>query len=505
MLLIHPPQAKPGEPPAGVAMLAASLEQEKIRCTVVDLNIEMLYAVLQNPELRNDTWSQRAYKNRFRNIDTIRNCDNYNKPDRYNRAVSDINRLLENTGNTYGINLTLTNYSDPHLSPQKTEDLITAANQHYQNIYFSYFKKRLDDLLHNTETEHIGFSLNYLSQALCTFAMIGYLKKTYPEKKIIVGGGLVTTWFQLPGWDNPFGELIDHLVCGPGEQTLKSILGCSPGPSSASGDYSDLSKNNYLAPGFILPYSASTGCFWRKCLFCPETSEENPYHPHEINQVRKEVASLCSRYDVYMVHFLDNAISPALLKSLADHPLNVPWYGFARFSDQLTDPDFCRRLKASGCAMLKLGLESGNQGVLDTMGKGIYLDQAAKALKAISDAGILTYVYLLFGTPAESYHEAKDTLRYVVNHHESIHFLNLAIFNLPVGSPEVNDVKIKDLYEGDLSIYYDFYHPKGWERREVRRFLDTEFKKTPEIRRILQNDPPHFTSNHAPFFTHPLF
>ena len=504
MLLIHPPQAKPGEPPAGIAMLAASLRQENTPCTVIDLNIELLYALLQNPITKDDTWSKRAYKNRFRNLDTIKQPQSYNNPDRYNRAVSDINRILENTGKHYGLNLTLTNYSDPQLSPQKSSDLFSAAEHYEQNLYFPYFKKRFDQLLIHSETGYVGFSLNYLSQALCTFSMIGYLKKNFPGLKIVVGGGLVTTWFQLPGWDNPFADLIDHLICGPGEQKLKHILGCPSTGSSSLADYSDLSSNSYLAPGFILPYSASTGCFWRKCLFCPETSEENPYRPHGVDQVREEVESLCSSYNVQLIHFLDNAISPALLKSLADTPLTTPWYGFARFSDQLADPEFCRRLKDSGCVMLKLGLESGNQEVLNAMGKGIHLHQAAKALRALSGAGILTYVYLLFGTPAESYREAQDTLNFVVNHHESIHFLNLAIFNLPVGSPEVNDVELKDLYEGDLSIYYDFYHPKGWERKEVRKFLDTEFKKTPEIRRILQNDPPHFTSNHAPFFTHPL-
>jgi hypothetical protein len=35
----------------------------------------------------------------------------------------------------------------------------------------------------------------------------------------------------------------------------------------------------------------------------------------------------------------------------------------------------------------------------------------------------------------------------------------------------------------------------------VRGFLEKTFKKHPEIRPVIQNDPPVFTSNHAPFFT----
>jgi hypothetical protein len=35
----------------------------------------------------------------------------------------------------------------------------------------------------------------------------------------------------------------------------------------------------------------------------------------------------------------------------------------------------------------------------------------------------------------------------------------------------------------------------------VRGFLEKTFKKHPEIRPVIRNDPPVFTSNHAAFFT----
>ncbi|MDY0042821.1 MAG: radical SAM protein, partial [Desulforhabdus sp.] len=56
------------------------------------------------------------------------------------------------------------------------------------------------------------------------------------------------------------------------------------------------------------------------------------------------------------------------------------------------------------------------------------------------------------------------------------------------------------MYEGDLSLYTGFIHPKGWHRALVRQFFDREFKRHPVIASILREDPPLFTSNHAPFF-----
>jgi hypothetical protein len=185
---------------------------------------------------------------------------------------------------------------------------------------------------------------------------------------------------------------------------------------------------------------------------------------------------------------------------LIDHPLGVPWYGFARITDHLADLDFCLALKKSGCGMLQVGLESGDQGVLEQLQKGIDLKVASQALTNLKKAGIDTYVYLLFGTPAETESEARQTLEFTVRHSGQIGFLNLALFNLPSGGPEAQKLQTQKFYEGDLSLYSSFGHPRGWNRNLVRAFLEKEFKRHPAIAPIVRRAPPFFTSNHAPFF-----
>jgi hypothetical protein len=182
------------------------------------------------------------------------------------------------------------------------------------------------------------------------------------------------------------------------------------------------------------------------------------------------------------------------------NPPGIPWYGFARISKDLTDPDFCLALKSAGCAMLKLGIESGSQRVLDELEKGIDLKMAADALKTLHQAGIATYVYLLFGAPPEKEGDAFQTLDLVLRHQEWIDFLNVAIFNLPAFGPDTEKLETGDFYEGDLSLYRTFSHPSGWDRPKVRHFLDRVFKRHSAVATILRSDPPYFTSNHAPFF-----
>jgi radical SAM superfamily enzyme YgiQ (UPF0313 family) len=399
------------------------------------------------------------------------------------------------------VRLSLANYEHETLSPVRSGDLIRAAENPEHNPFYPHFKKRLTELLENESSSLIGFSLNYLSQALCAFAMIGFLKREWPEIKLILGGGLVTSWLRKAHWKNPFTGLVDHFVAGPGESYLFSLAGIrTDGNIHNRPNYDSFSFNDYFAPGPIFPYSASRGCYWNKCSFCPERTEENPYLPIPDEEVVADLDRLIDKHKPVLIHLLDNAISPSLLKAICEHPPGVPWYGFARITRHLTDPDFCRDLKRSGCVMLKLGLESGDQTVLDDLQKGIDLGKASSALKNLRKAGISTYVYLLFGTPSEGSAEAKRTLEFIVKHHDDIGFLNLAIFNMPIYGPEAQQLKTETFYEGDLSLYTGFIHPKGWSRPLIRQFLDKEFKRHPAIAPILRRDPPVFTSNHAPFF-----
>lgn len=500
MLLISPPVVKPCEPPAGIARLAGALQAAGGSCTILDCGIESVAFLLQGNFSPTDTWSRRAVRHIQENVTRLQQPELYGSPAQYQRAVADVNRVLSLAGKPYGISLQLANYQDENLSPLKSADLIQSAVDFKDSVFFPYFSRRLPEMLEQVNPAMVGFSLNYLSQALAAFAMIGFVKKHYPTLPVVLGGGLLTSWMRNSGWCFPFAGLVDHCIAGPGEDPLLELLGLGQSCPTGCPDYTTLATNPYLAPGFILPYAASSGCYWSKCSFCPETAEGNPYQNIPAVQVLDNITLLADRHRPALIHFLDNAVSPRLMKELVSNPPGVAWYGFARASELLADPEFCRSLRMSGCVMLKLGLESGDQNVLDAMDKGIDLDVVSRVLAALKGAGIATYVYLLFGTPSETLREARKTLDFITRHHEEVSFLNLAIFNLPVCSQEADEYTLHSFYDGDLSLYRNFEHPLGWNRNRVRHFLDREFKRHPAIAPILQRDPPVFTSNHASFF-----
>ena len=503
IILIHPPVAKPSEPPAGIAKLSSCLRANNVLHQVIDANLESIFYLTRSiarAAIPSGRWNVRACKNLEADLDALQSISTFSNQSRYSRAVLDVNHVLNMAGKPYGVNLSLSDYTDSKRSPVKSSDLIQAAETPEANAFYPYFSGRLTQALADSP-EFIGFSLNFLSQALCTMAMIGFIKKIHPRQKIILGGSLTTSWVQKTCRTDLFPGLVDKIVSGEGEEKLLTLLGITNNRGRASTDYRLLMENRYLSPGFILPYSAARGCWWRKCAFCPEKAEGNPYLPLSSACVTEELQTLTEHTKPSLIHLLDSSIAPALLKALAEKPPGKPWYGFARVTRHLTDEDFCRALKKSGCVMLKLGIESGDQDVLESLNKGIDLHEASAVLRSLKKAGIAAYCYFLFGTPPETEGRARKTLDFVSRHSDCIAFLNLAIFNLPAGSPEAQSLATQDFYEGDLSLYKSFHHPGGWQRPDVRKFLTKTFKRHPAIAPIVKRTPEFFTSNHAPFFT----
>lgn len=504
LLLLSPPAFKACEPPAALAFLAGALRRAGVVCETVDLNLEVQRHLLAEIPLQaaTSTWEKRAVKNSSHNLAALQNPRTYSAIDRCHRTLKDLSKALELSlaARTPQAKLTLGDLHREGRSPLNSADLLQAAEHPEDDPFFAFFTVRLRQLLTEQRPQWIGISINFLSQAQTAFAILGWLAAEFPQLQRVAGGGLVTTWINSRRWHSP--ELqpltaLAHFIKGPGEEPLTRLLGgAAPGSSP---DFTGIGRcsGDYLAPGFILPWAASRGCFWRRCRFCPETAEGTPFShtPPEVCLARIEAA--CTRHNPILIHFLDNALTPLMLRTISRHRL-PPWYGFVRFDGLLANPSFCRSLRRSGCVMLKLGLESGDADVLRAMRKGINLVLVERALANLKEAGIATYIYLLFGTPAEDRDAALRTRDFAARHSDKIDFLNLAIFNMPQQSPETAECVTRNFSSDDLSIYTDFLHPLGWDRTRIRRFLDTDFRRTPELGSILRRDPPFFTSNFAP-------
>lgn len=527
VLLLHPPAVKPAEPPPGAAVLLAHLRCRGFSAAALDANLAAYLYLLDPNRLepaagqQPSTAVRRALRHSDSALNLLRSPAALASFARYATAVRHLNTALGVwTGDGGMERLTLGDYDRAGLSPFAPADLERlAAGAAPPSLFSRYFEEELLPQVEALRPRLIALSVNYRHQVLPAFELAGLLRRRLPAVPVVGGGGVFTSWRTvLRRLDLRF-SCFSRIVFGPGEAPLAALAagGAPRGDYFLEGageigflpDYSFARLADYLSPVPVLPVSASRGCYWQRCLFCPEAAA--PTHPYAAlppASFPELLGKLAGRHGVRHFHFTDNALPVAVLRRLAagGAPPGLSWHGFVRFEKALLDPDLVAGLAASGCAMLQLGLESGSQTVLDRLRKGTQLTEVAAILANLQRAGIASYVYVMLGTPGENEEDAELTLRFLEAHAGAIGFLNLAIMNLPRESGLLADpaggIAESELLGEDepLGLYRSFAPAAGWGRREARRFLDRRLLASSAVRAIVQRTPPLFTSNHAFLF-----
>lgn len=517
VLLIHPPAAKAGEPPLGLAVLQAHLKARGVKVSIFDANRDGYRYLLRSQTLAAkvgpalSTRLRRALRHAESSLSLLCSAAAATNPARYATAVRYLNDALSlYGGDSGGERLTLGDYRHGELSEFSKRDLTRLAAGEQRTLFYDYFHGELLPVVEQCRPRLLALSINYRHQVLPAFELAGLLRRRFPGVPLVAGGGMISCWQSALRETGMRLPVFDHLVAGPGEQPLydllenasesdylledASILALEP-------DFAGLDPAGYFSPHPVLPVTASRGCYWARCLFCPEAA--NPTHPYKAfpgRDLPRLLRSLADRWNVRHFHLTDNAIPPSALKVLsaqADLLGDLSWYGFVRFEPSLLEGDLIERLARCGCRLLQLGLESGSQAVLDRLAKGTQLSVAAAVLQRLKQAGIATYVYVLLGTPGETAEDAGQTKGFLEAHAGHIDYLNLAIMNMPRHSALAAQA------DAGLAQPLDLYLPMdedAVERRSARRFLQGELLASPVIKAIVNRTPPLFTSNHAFFF-----
>ena len=528
VLLVHPPAMKPAEPPLGTAVLLSHLRRNGAGAEAIDANLEAYLFLLEDARLRAaagdapSTRVRRAVRNASRALSFLRSSAATESFPRYDSAVRHLNAALSVHRGPGGTErLTLGDYAHGGFSEFSPADLERIASGEEETIFSDYYRDILLPRVEAMRPRNVAISIHYRHQVLPAFELAGMLRRRLPAARILGGGGMFTSWRNSLRKAGVRFSPFHAIGFGRGEKALAEaaagVLAAGEGyfeggeEAEFLPDYRFAPLAEYLSPEPVLPVASSRGCYYRRCAFCPEAvAPVHSYRESGAASFPSLLRELSLRYGVSRFHLTDDAIPPAILRSMAERKdllRGISWHGFARFGRELLDPGFVSELAEAGCAMLQLGLESGSQALLDRMGKGTRVTDASAVLSNLSRAGISAYVYVMLGVPWETRDDAVRTLEFLSERAGRIGFLNLSILNLPrdaawEGPPEGRDPGERAISEGDepLGLYRPVPARGGWGRAQARRFLSKELLGVPAIRAIAGRTPHWFTSSHAVFF-----
>jgi radical SAM superfamily enzyme YgiQ (UPF0313 family) len=81
----------------------------------------------------------------------------------------------------------------------------------------------------------------------------------------------------------------------------------------------------------------------------------------------------------------------------------------------MIDREQMEMMKKAGCHLLKFGVETGSQKMLDTYKKGTTVEQAVETFRLAREIGINTHAHIIFGGPGETTETIEHTIDFVTD------------------------------------------------------------------------------------------
>jgi len=333
---------------------------------------------------------------------------------------------------------------------------LLAPNSFIDEIHLNLLKDKIE----KQKPSVVAISAPFPGNIYSAFKCGQYIKKNYPEIKIVLGGGFPNTELRsisdarifefldficLDDGETPFINLLEHLDGQRPIEQLKRTFALNDGKVEyfneaqeadvrqekvGTPDYSDFYLDKYLSvieianpmhrlwnDGRWNKLTMAHGCYWGKCTFCDISLDYiKNYEANSAKLLVDRMEEMIAQTGESGFHFVDEAAPPSLMGELAmeiiRRKITVVWWANIRFEKSFTF-DLCQLLAASGCIAISGGLEVASDRLLKLIEKGVTVAQVAKVADNFTQNGIMVHAYLMYGFPTQTVQETVDSLEIV--------------------------------------------------------------------------------------------
>ena len=305
-------------------------------------------------------------------------------------------------------------------------------------------KERIITAIKDINPEYCGITFTTpLSEEAESIAK--FIKTVNPGIKII-SGGAHSTIMPLEVLKGSF----DIAVIGEGEITLKEILQRKPlknikgiaykinseiklNPprelvkdldSLPMPDYSVFNIKDYHTPRVncrknpVAAMETSRGCVYG-CVYCNKKVFGRIFRMKSVKRTVDEMEHIL-RFGFNEIHIWDDGFSTNLerakeiCREILRRRLDITWNIYNGIRVDRIDKELLVLLKKSGCYRVSIGVESGNQTILDRINKGTKLEDIKRVFKLANEVGIETIAFCMIGLPDETEETMQQTIDLVL-------------------------------------------------------------------------------------------
>ena len=264
--------------------------------------------------------------------------------------------------------------------------------------------------------EVVGVSI--ISTKLKSGLRVAEIAKKLGVEKVIAGGPHVTIFPEDVFRENSY---VDAVVQGEGEKVFERAI--YNGKIIKADRIKDLNSlawparesliglENYKPNdlGFIMTTRGCPG----SCNFCCSRSLwGRSVRKRDIGDVIEEMDFVHKAYRTNKFYLVDDTftLSKQRVEELCEgiRDRNYEWSCLTRV-DRL-DENMLEKMMESGCSMIKVGIESGSQRVLDLMNKKTSLPQIKDAARLLNKHSMPWLAYIMVGVPGEESSDVDKTM-----------------------------------------------------------------------------------------------
>jgi len=316
------------------------------------------------------------------------------------------------------------NVLDSDYNPDGIPYPFMAKIEHYDE-----YLKNLDNNHHpiwkNIESQIDGLNpdvmgISMISTKLKSGLKVAQIAKDLGVERVIAGGPHITICPEDVLKEN---SNIDAVVQGEGEKVFEGALYEKIVKADRIKDLNSLAwparesliglenyKPNDL--GFVM---TARGCPGSCNFCCSESLWGRQVRLRNMEEVIREMDSIHKDYGTNKFYLIDDTFTlrkkrvDEFCDSISDR--NYEWSCLTRV-DRL-EGNMLEKMMESGCSMIKVGIESGSQKVLDLMNKKISISQIKYATKLLNEHSMPWLAYIMVGVPGETSADVDKTMELI--------------------------------------------------------------------------------------------
>ena len=247
----------------------------------------------------------------------------------------------------------------------------------------------------------------------------------------------------------------------------------------------------YSLPIFNYPRSPNTSCISSRgcpyaCSYCDRSVFRRTFRYNSAQYLYEHLRYIKARFGIRHVNFYDDQFTfnrgriEDFTRMMREKPLGMTFNCAVRAEH--IDLDLLEQMKAAGCWMISLGIETGDPDILAQHRQNADLRLIGKKIRLIKKAGIRTKGLLIMGLPGETEASIKKSMDYVFS--LPIDDFNLSKFTPFPGSPIYESIHEFGTIEEDwerMDCMHFLFIPKGMTKERLEA-LFTRFYKTHFLR-----------------------